>query len=113
LKGKGRNRRSPAAIGDILPEVMNRSGLAVLLEAGRVLAAWEKTVGPAVAGHTRPLSFHQGVLTVAVDSSAWLFQIERFQKEAIRKKLNRDLGGGPVAKIVFCAGEVKKAPARN
>ncbi len=113
MKGKGRNKRSPAAVGDILPEVMTRNGLISLLESSRVLAAWEKTVGSAVAGHTRPLSFHQGVLTVAVDSSAWLFQIERFQKEPIRKKLNRDLGGSLVAQIVFRAGEVKKVSARD
>jgi len=78
------------------------------MEAGRVVSIWETTVGDALAGHTEPVSFREGVLSVAVDSSAWLFQLERFHKKLVRDKLNKELGRPLVKKIIFRFGEMEK-----
>lgn len=49
---------------------------------------WPEVVGPAVAGHTRPLSVRQGVLYVAVSNPAWA-QTLTFERSRLVAKINR------------------------
>jgi len=108
LRIRKRDSRGAVPVGDIIAGVLSRNGLSGLVEAGRVLAAWDGVVGAALTGHTKPVSFRDGVLTVFVDSAAWLFQVERFHKKLIMDKLNRTLGKPLVKRIVFRAGEVDR-----
>lgn len=46
---------------------------------------WEKAVGKAIAAHTRPGHLASRNLTVFVDSSPWLSELYRIQKEMLSK----------------------------
>lgn len=99
---------SPQPIRTVIEEVFSRPALKDLLSSGRILHVWDSTVGADIARHTRPRSFHEGRLTVFVDSSVWLDQINRYFKERIREKLNRELGRPMVKKLIFTIGEFEK-----
>lgn len=54
----------------------------------QVLQQWPKTVGFAVARHTRPVSIQQGTLYVATSTAAWA-QTLLYERFNILRKLNR------------------------
>jgi predicted nucleic acid-binding Zn ribbon protein len=66
---------------------------------GGVLGRWDAVVGDDVASHCRPLSFADGVLTVAADSSAWATQV-RLLVPTVMRRLAEEVGEGTVEKIV-------------
>lgn len=44
---------------------------------------WAAIVGPDLARHTRPAALERGCLTVYVDSSPWLSELQRFAQKRI------------------------------
>ena len=48
---------------------------------------WYALVPPALAQHTRLKSLHRGVLRVSVDSSAWLFDLDRILRSGLERQL--------------------------
>ncbi|HOO77286.1 MAG TPA: DUF721 domain-containing protein [bacterium] len=102
--GSAGERGGPVAVGDVLEGLLDGYRIGGLLAAGRVLAKWEDAVGAAVARHARPGSFREGTLTVLVDSSAWLYQLERFHKRRIIESLNSNLGRALVTGLIFRIG---------
>jgi len=96
------------SIRTVIEEVFSRPDLKELLSSGRILLIWDSVVGAAIARHAQPRSFQDGRLTVFVDSSAWLAQIDRYFKKRIQEKLNRELKRPLVKKLVFLIGEVEK-----
>ncbi len=103
MKSQNQGNNRPESIGRILARLIPRLGLKEISDSSRVFTLWDSVVGSGIARHARPYSFRKGVLVVHVDSSVWLSQLERFRKEQIRKKLNREMSGG-VGKIVFRIG---------
>jgi hypothetical protein len=69
-----------------------------------VLKAWGVLVSPTVAAHTRPMSIRSGVLTVAVDSSAWLSEIVHFRQAEILTALQGAFGAEAVRQILYRSG---------
>ncbi len=104
-EGKG---SGPEAIGPIVGDILNRLGMKELLVSSRVFEIWTSAVGRPIAGHARPHSLRDGTLVVHVDSSVWLAQLERFRKNQIREKLNRELPYPLVKKIIFRIGELQR-----
>ncbi|MBD2160775.1 DUF721 domain-containing protein [Limnothrix sp. FACHB-1083] len=51
---------------------------------------WRVIVGEALAGHTRPISVHQGVLWVAVSNPAWA-QTLMFERSRLIAKINQSI----------------------
>jgi hypothetical protein len=47
---------------------------------------WPDVVGPTVAGHARPRSIRDGILTIAVDAPAWATEL-RYLEHEIRARL--------------------------
>lgn len=73
-----------------------------------VQAAWEHSVGAAIAGHSHPVAERDGVLDVVCSSSVWAQELELLSGELIeginanlaRRKITQircliDLGGRP------------------
>lgn len=106
MKRDGVRRDGPEAIGPIVRDIISRLGLKELAASNRVFEIWEEVVGPAISLHARPHSFRGGVLVVNVDSSVWLAQLERYRKQQIRDKLNKNLPQTQVKTIIFRFGEV-------
>lgn len=83
----------PTRLGAALRQYLDRSGLAERIDEARVVPEWEERVGEAIAGVTTPLRVSNGVLIVAVRSSAWLMELKMMEGEILRR-LNRDSPGG-------------------
>lgn len=106
MKREREVKDGPEAIGPIVREIITRLGLKELTASSRVFEIWDTVVGTAIALHARPYSFRDGILTVNVDSSVWLAQLERYRKRQIREKLNKYLPHPLVKKVIFRFGEV-------
>ncbi len=106
MEREGKN--GPEAIGPIVREILSRLGLKELTASSRVFEIWDTVVGAAIAVHAQPYSFRDGILTVNVDSSVWLAQLERYRKRQIRDKLNKELPNPLVKKLIFRFGEVSR-----
>lgn len=60
----------------------------------RVFGLWPELVGPAIAQHTKPRYFRQGILIVEVTSAAWANELTLLKPgimQALEKRLGRRL----------------------
>lgn len=96
----GRDDSSPKPLGDALGSFLRRSGLDEKVEQARAIPEWAERVGEGIANVTRPIRVSDGVLLVAVRSSAWLMEL-RMMELQILKKLNADAGRGKIDSIRF------------
>lgn len=80
-----------------------------LLEGAALWSHWNDVVGPAIADKAQPLSFRAGVLWVAVQTAAWMQELQ-YLTETIMDGLNRACGRSLVTEIRFRQGRV--APIR-
>jgi predicted nucleic acid-binding Zn ribbon protein len=65
--------------------------LAPATTLARVQEAWERVVGPAIAGSARPTSERDGVLTVICEAAVWAQELDLMGSELIGR-LNAELG---------------------
>ena len=59
--------------------------------AGSVMSRWPDIVGEQVAGHSEPVAYEDGVLTVRADSTAWATQL-RLLTSTILGRLAEEVG---------------------
>lgn len=103
--------KKPVSIGRALAEFLERSGLGRLTVMSGLATKWETLLGSGIAGHSRPDSIRGGVLTVIVESSAWMNQLSLLSPDIIAK-LNEGLGDeGQITELRFRMG--KFGPARK
>lgn len=94
-----RGRGKPTRLGDVLPAVMGDEKLRARLEHVSVIVNWPAIVGPQIARVTQPQSVNrQGVLLVAVTSSAWMNELAMMEPELLRV-INQKSGGRKVERI--------------
>lgn len=65
-----------------------------------VASFWESAVGRRIARHARPVYYARRRVTVEVDSSDWLKQLEAMAPQ-LRQKLNREMGADLVDFLLF------------
>ncbi|MBI3252439.1 MAG: DUF721 domain-containing protein [Candidatus Omnitrophica bacterium] len=65
---------------------------------------WKQTLGPADARHSAPESLRKGILTVRVDSSAWMQEMSMRQRK-ILKALQSVYGKDKISRLHFKIGE--------
>jgi predicted nucleic acid-binding Zn ribbon protein len=94
----------PQLVGDLLSRFLQRSGLGAKVEAASVIPEWAELVGDRIAGVTTPLRVSEGVLFVAVSTSAWLMELNLMKVELLRR-LNAGKQQGKIRQIVFVMGE--------
>ena len=87
-------------IGKVLPVVLKpylEKDEARVIE---ILAPfWPRVAGSAMAGHSRPVAFLRGTLTLECDSTSWTSQL-RTMSDEIRAEVNRFLGAPVVIKLL-------------
>ena len=94
-----RKRNRPTRLGDVLPAVLDQSGIAARLEQATVITEWASLVGEQIARVTHPLSITpQGVLFVAVKTNAWMTELSLLEPELLRT-INQKTGRNKIAKI--------------
>ena len=72
--------------------------------AARVVPEWAERVGEGIANVTRPIRVSDGVLLVAVRSSAWLMELRMMERQILRT-LNGDARRGRIDGIRFVMDE--------
>ncbi|HNU70924.1 MAG TPA: DUF721 domain-containing protein, partial [Thermodesulfobacteriota bacterium] len=89
----------------ILQGILRQQNLDSKVHLYHSLEGWETMVGSRIARHCQPKNFREGILSVVVDSPAWMQQL-RYLEEDIRKKVNEAIGSATVTKIHFQIGEL-------
>ena len=95
-----RDESKPKRLAEALGSFLKRAGLDEKVEQARVVPEWEERVGAGIANVTRPIRVSDGVLLVAVRSSAWLMELRLMERQILRK-LNADAGRGRIDGIRF------------
>jgi hypothetical protein len=103
-------RRKMMALGDVIGQSLDHGYLGLARELVRVFDVWESAVGSFNAARTMPESIQGGVLTVLVESPAWIDRLSYFRKE-FTDKINTALGAPMVEEILFKVGSLPSAPA--
>lgn len=91
--------RDPQPITSAIARLVAERGWSQPVKVGGVLGRWDAVVGSDLAAHCIPLSFEEGVLTVAADSSTWAAQLKLLTPTLLRK-LADEVGEGTVSRIV-------------
>jgi predicted nucleic acid-binding Zn ribbon protein len=97
--GAGPDARDPQMVSANIARLVVERGWSTPVAVGGVLGRWDSVVGADVAAHCRPVSFTEGVLTVAADSSAWATQV-RLLLPTVMRRLAEEVGEGTVERIV-------------
>lgn len=96
-----RERAQPSPVAEALSAYLRKSGLRERVEQGEVVGQWPALVGPKIAAVTEPLHVTaDGVLFVAVKTSAWMSELSLLEPELLRAVNGRGRTR-PVSKIRF------------
>lgn len=96
--GPGPDSRDPQPVGKVFGRLIERRGWQTQLGLRQLLATWPVLVGPAIAEHTHPESFHGGVLLVRAESTAWATALRRMAPQLLAR-FNQELGDGSVTRV--------------
>ncbi|MBI4545117.1 MAG: DUF721 domain-containing protein [Gemmatimonadetes bacterium] len=99
-----RKADQPTPVARTLQRYLEESGMAERMQELSVIPEWPGRVGPGIAAVTRPLTVSDGVLVVAVRSSAWLMELKLMERDVLRR-LNQGRSRGRVKRIRFVMGE--------
>lgn len=90
--------RDPERLGDQIEKMIADRGWQADVAAGSVMSRWPDIVGEQVAGHSEPVAYEDGVLTVRADSTAWATQL-RLLTSTILGRLAEDVGPETVVEL--------------
>jgi predicted nucleic acid-binding Zn ribbon protein len=81
--------RDPRGVGDVLAVMTREAGWNPQLAREDVVLAWAEVAGEDTAGHTRPVAFQEGTLTVQADSTAWAKQLQLMRSHILSEIVGR------------------------
>lgn len=90
----------PRRLADALDGVLERLGLAGVVERHEVFRDWEARVGPEIARVARPHRVDGDTLIVKVGHSAWINELSLRQRE-ILQRLNAGRSKSTVKRLLF------------
>ena len=111
---KRQRLKNPLQLSALLESVFAGKPLQKRLREARIWEVWQEAVGEQIASRAKPLSFRDGILTVAVTSSSWLQQLSLMKPEIIQN-VNEAAGEEIVKDFFFkqgkiAAGEIEPPP---
>lgn len=96
-------RGDPAGVrrlGGALDEVLERMGLAAIVEQHEIFRTWAERMGPEIARVAHPYRVDGETLIVRVANSVWMNELSLRQWELL-ERLNAGRGHSAVRRIVF------------
>lgn len=87
-------------LGEVIRELIGVYKIGSKLGEAKMIASWEKIVGPMIAKHTKNLWVNKRKLYVEVDSAALRNELT-YTREKIRKMLNKEAGEVLIDEVVF------------
>ncbi|NQT76017.1 MAG: DUF721 domain-containing protein [Candidatus Omnitrophica bacterium] len=100
-----KTNRRPEDIKKILDKLIGKIGKAGPGKKDRILAAWKKVVGEKAATHSRPVSIKRKVMTIEIDSSTWMYELN-LKKKHILGDVKKHLGEDKVKDLRFRMGNI-------
>lgn len=91
-------RAEPTALGEALEDVIADRGWGTEVNVHLLLGRWAELVGPAVAEHSTPEAFRDGVVVVRTTSTNWATQL-RLMAPRLLARMNETLGDGTVSVV--------------
>lgn len=82
--------KEPEDIGSILKRWMQKFRLDIGWKQFKVFSVWEQITNEDIHRHTKPVSFHNQILDVLVDSPVYGFELRNFRKMSLLKKLQEN-----------------------
>ncbi len=98
-------KTAPLPLEDLLGKFFRSQGQGQRFQELKVFQLWNEAVGEEIGKNARPVSVNQGRLVVAVRNSIWLSELG-FERQKLKKKLNRVLGKGIIQEISFRIGPI-------
>lgn len=86
------HQRSARPVGDGMDEVFQRIGLADVALLTEAREIWPEIAGEQVAAVARPVACRNGCLTIEVESSTWMFTLQRRYRSTLNNRLADRLG---------------------
>jgi predicted nucleic acid-binding Zn ribbon protein len=94
-----RKKRPPKKLGDVMGDLLKKSGVGDRITQASVIPDWKSLVGPQIAKVTEPMSITpQGTLFVAVTTNAWMTELSLMEPELLRR-INERTGKLSIKKI--------------
>ncbi|MBW3661229.1 MAG: DUF721 domain-containing protein [Gemmatimonadetes bacterium] len=93
-------RGTPRRLGDALDAVLERLGVAGVVERHEVFGDWEERVGLEIARVARPHRVDGDTLIVKVAHSAWINELSLRRNELL-ERLNAGRSRSPVKRLLF------------
>lgn len=101
-----RSKGDPVAIGTAMDDLMTERGWGTVVNVHTILQRWPALVGATIADHTVVESYHDHVVTVRADSTAWAINLRSLAPNIVAN-LNEHLGEGTVRAIVAKAPQAR------
>lgn len=98
----------PSAVGEVLGQLVRRSGWSERLESVAVHDRWRQIVGPELATRCEPVRLAGTTLLIRAESQAWAAQL-RYMLPQLAAHANAVLGEGMVARINLTVGPLGDA----
>lgn len=95
-----KSSKSARTIGDLIPAILEKLGLARGVKEHEILERWPEIVGPKIAEVSSAERIRDGKLWVVVGHPAWRNELN-FMKRELIEKINRELGETIVKDIIF------------
>ncbi len=74
------------------------------LEETMILKVWNNSIDPNITAHAWPTRLRKGTLYVTVDNSVYHYEIIRYHRKEILKRLQYSFGHDLIARISFTVG---------
>ena len=87
-------------VGGVILQYLREMGLETPLNEHRLIRAWDKVLGPAVARYTRELRIYNQVLFVTISSAALRNELMMRRSERVIR-LNAEAGAEVITQIVL------------
>lgn len=97
--------RDPQRLTNAMDRLVESQGWSREVSVRTLLGKWPILVGPDNAAHSTPTGYHDTVLTVRAESTAWATQL-RLMAPRIVAKLNEALGEGTVTRVTILGPDV-------
>lgn len=101
-----RNRKRPAALGEVYREIIERMPGHGRLKEGLALYYWPRVAGKELQEKARAERVKNGILWVKCPDPAFSYNLNFFKKEII-KKYRRILGSGVIRSVRIVTGEIE------
>jgi predicted nucleic acid-binding Zn ribbon protein len=100
-------RRDPAAVSDVIQDLVVQRGWQKNLALGRLKSMWSEVVGAQIAARSEPMKLDNGRLTIQVEGGAWAAELALMGPSitsAVAGFLGRDL----VQEVSIVAGSWRR-----